>query len=365
MDFNQSIVIPSSKAIVLCGHESELCVCAWNPIHDVLASGCVDGTARIWDIRDNSTNPNHLVTRYLSQTYSTKERSVYDTSLLDWSADGCLLATVCFDSYLRIWSIDGILLNTLRQHEGTVYSFKWNKQGNYILAAGTYGTMIWDIATGFCLKAYCFHSGHVLHVDWQTNTSFASCGKDGIIYVCEAAMNQPIKSFEGHKGQVNAVQWDPQGQLLASCSTDKTVKIWSMKQDCCVYDILAHSKQIYSVKWSPTGPGTANPNMNRILASASLDSTIRLWDIKSGTYIQSLKKHTDAVYSIAFSPDGKYFASGGSDNYVHIWNIQSGELIHSYKGTGAILEVCWNSRSNKVGAGAIDGKVFVLDLRKL
>ncbi|TGZ56043.1 Uncharacterized protein DBV15_04739 [Temnothorax longispinosus] len=37
----------------------------------------------------------------------------------------------------------------------------------------------------------------------------------------------------------------------------------------------------------------------------------------------------------------------------------------SYKGTGGIFEVCWNSRGDKVGASASDGSVFVLDLRKL
>ncbi|PRD23996.1 UNVERIFIED_CONTAM: Tbl1x [Trichonephila clavipes] len=42
----------------------------------------------------------------------------------------------------------------------------------------------------------------------------------------------------------------------------------------------------------------------------------------------------------------------------------SGSLIHSYKGTGGIFEVCWNSRGDKVGASASDGSVFVLDLRK-
>jgi len=39
--------------------------------------------------------------------------------------------------------------------------------------------------------------------------------------------------------------------------------------------------------------------------------------------------------------------------------------VHSYKGTGGIFEVCWNSRGDKVGASASDGSVFVLDLRKL
>lgn len=41
-------------------------------------------------------------------------------------------------------------------------------------------------------------------------------------------------------------------------------------------------------------------------------------------------------------------------------NLQSGQLVHSYKGTGGIFEVCWNSRGDKVGASASDGSVSVI-----
>lgn len=79
------------------------------------------------------------------------------------------------------------------------------------------------------------------------------------------------------QNEVNAIKWDPQGNLLASCSDDMTLKIWSMKQDTCVHDLQAHSKEIYTIKWSPTGPGTANPNMNLILARSVPTGVSRKW----------------------------------------------------------------------------------------
>jgi transducin (beta)-like 1 len=95
-----------------------------------------------------------------------------------------------------------------------------------------------------------------------------------------------------------------------------------MKQDTCLHDLQAHSKEIYTIKWSPTGPGTQNPNMNLTLVSASFDSTVRLWDIDRGACIYTLTKHTEPVYSVAFSPDGKFLASGSFDKFVHIWSTQ-------------------------------------------
>lgn len=45
---------------------------------------------------------------------------------------------------------------------------------------------------------------------------------------------------------------------------------------------------------------------------------------------------------------------------ILLFLFQSGQLVHSYKGTGGIFEVCWNSRGDKVGASASDGSVSIL-----
>ncbi|XP_037088650.1 F-box-like/WD repeat-containing protein TBL1XR1-B [Pollicipes pollicipes] len=365
MEVDQSIEIPPSKATVLKGHGSEVFICAWNPTTDLLASGSGDSTARIWNMSDNASSNHQLVLRHCIQKGGTEVPSNKDVTSLDWNCDGTLLATGSYDGYARIWTTDGRLASTLGQHKGPIFALKWNKKGNFILSAGVdKTTIIWDASSGHCTQQFAFHSAPALDVDWQSNTSFASCSTDQCIHVCKLASDKPIKSFRGHSNEVNAIKWDPLGNLLASCSDDMTLKIWSMKQDTCVHDLQAHSKEIYTIKWSPTGPGTNNPNMNLILASASFDSTVRLWDVDRGQYIHTLTKHTEPVYSVAFSPDGKFLASGSFDKCVHIWSTQTGQLVHSYKGTGGIFEVCWNSKGDKVGASASDGSVFVLDLRK-
>lgn len=361
-----NIEIPTNKITVLRGHESEVFICAWNPTTDLLASGSGDSTARIWDLSDTSASPNQLVLRHCIQKGGTEVPSNKDVTSLDWNFDGSLLATGSYDGYARIWMSNGRLATTLGQHKGPIFALKWNKRGNYILSAGVdKTTIIWDAASGQCTQQFSFHSAPALDVDWQSNTSFASCSTDQCIHVCKLNVDKPIKTFQGHTNEVNAIKWDPQGNLLASCSDDMTLKIWSMKQDSCVHDLQAHSKEIYTIKWSPTGPGTDNPNMSLILASASFDSTVRLWDVERGSCLHTLTKHTEPVYSVAFSPDGKFLTSGSFDNCVHIWSTQNGQLVHSYKGSGGIFEVCWNSTGDKVGASASDGSVFVLDLRRL
>ncbi|XP_047524349.1 F-box-like/WD repeat-containing protein ebi isoform X2 [Pieris napi] len=365
---DQSIEMPGIKATVLKGHESEAFVCAWNPSTDLLASGSGDSTARIWDMSDNNPTsiPNPLILKHCFPRKEPEVHTYRDVTSLDWNCAGDQLATGSYDGYARIWSTDGKLISTLAQHKGPIFALKWNKSGNYITSAGVDSTtIIWDAGSGQCIQQFRFHKAPVLDVDWQTNTSFASCSTDQIIHVGQLNVQKPIKSFLGHTNEIKSIQWDPQGQLLASGSDDRTLKIWSMDRDTCVHDLQGHSKEIYTLRWSPTGPGTQNPNMNLMIASASFDSTVRLWDVETGACVHTLTKHKQSVFSIAFSPDGKFLASGSFDDWVHIWSTRTGSLVHSYNTTGGIYGVSWNSTGTKLSASVSDGNVFVLDLRKL
>ncbi|CAF3898569.1 unnamed protein product, partial [Rotaria magnacalcarata] len=51
------------RVTVLCGHESEVYICVWNPTHDLLASGSGDPTARIWNLQ--GTREPEIVLRHI------------------------------------------------------------------------------------------------------------------------------------------------------------------------------------------------------------------------------------------------------------------------------------------------------------
>jgi len=360
---NGSVEIPQNRVTVLRGHESEVFICAWNPTHDLLASGSGDSTARIWNLQ-GGREP-EMILRHCIRRGDTQVPSNKDVTSLDWNPAGTQLATGSYDGYARIWSSDGNLVSTLGQHKGPIFALKWNKKGNYILSAGVdRTTIIWDANSGHCEQQFAFHTAPALDVDWQSDNTFASCSTDQKIHVCRLGENRPVKTFHGHQNEVNAIKWDPQGRFLASCSDDMTLKIWTMTKESPVHNLQAHNKEIYTIKWSPTGPGTMNPNATLLLASASFDSTVRLWDVERGVCQNTLVKHSEPVYSVAFSPDGRLLATGSFDKAIYIWDIARGEIIHSYRGTGGIFEVCWNSRGTRVGASASDGTVCVLDLRR-
>ena len=361
--------IPEHDVSVLRGHGSEVFICAWSPKANLLASGSGDSTARIWGVPPGASgvpagdmaSANPIELRHVSSSAQTSK----DVTTIDWSGDGTKLATGSYDGQARVWNTKGDLLATLTSHKGPIFSLKWNTAGDLLLSGSVDKTaIVWDAATGVVKQQFAFHYAPTLDVDWRNRDTFATCSTDKLIHVCKVGDATPVRTFKGHRDEVNAIKWDPTGTLLASCSDDYTAKIWSLDSghNSCAHDLCEHTKEIYTIRWSPTGPGTDNSGIP-MLASASFDATVKLWDVEAGRCVHTLAEHSDPVYSVAWSPNGRFLASGSFDRCLHIWSVKDGTLVKSFRGGGGIFEVCWNAAGDKLAACFSDNTVVVLDYR--
>lgn len=95
--------------------------------------------------------------------------------------------------------------------------------------------------------------------------------------------------------------------------------------------LTGHSEAVSSVAITPNG---------ETIASASHDQTIKLWNTQTGKLIRTLYGHTLPVLSITISPDGQQLVSGSLDETIKQWNFNSGEQIRSIKTDGYIA---WNN----------------------
>jgi len=70
----------------------------------------------------------------------------------------------------------------------------------------------------------------------------------------------------------------------------------------------------------------------RGLAGREVPQALRLWDLATGKTLLTLKGHTEAVNSVAFSPDGKRALSGGQD-----WTLRASitAILSSKAGEGS------------------------------
>jgi WD40 repeat protein len=80
---------------------------------------------------------------------------------------------------------------------------------------------------------------------------------------------------------------------------------------------VAHSDAVYSLDFSPDG---------KYVVSGSKDHTLAVWEAATGTKI-SVMIHGDAVSAVAFSPDGKYVVSSSNDKTARVWEAATGKEI--------------------------------------
>ncbi|KAI0308326.1 WD40 repeat-like protein [Multifurca ochricompacta] len=364
------------------GHEAEVFVCAWNPIHhQVLSSGSKDAVVHLWDLPQTPTikakNPKPFQTIDCS---STKVDS--DLTSLDWNCHGTLLSVGSYDATLRIYTASAELYFESRLHKGPIFATRFSKDGKWLATASLDNTVcLWDIEKKQRRMQY-KHRGICLDLDWLDEELFASCSADKVIHVLSVNHVDPIAVLTGHDGEVNQIKANPSGTRLMSCSDDMTARIWEMRRvkqssepdqvtisgEMTVLE--GHRNWVTGVSWSPM----KIPGEHELVATASFDSTARLWDANTGVCLKVFTHHKKPIYSIAFSPDGRWLATGGGDGWFHLYDTmtqQEREKVWSWLSEHqkrAIFEMSWQQHEGGVDRVALalqSHKVGLIDLTRI
>ena len=91
----------------------------------------------------------------------------------------------------------------------------------------------------------------------------------------------------------------------------------------CVDTLRSHTDAVFSVAVSLYG---------QILASGSADRTIKLWQLDTGRELLTLRGHTDAVVSVAISPNEQILASSSADKTIKLWQLSTGQQLRTLRG---------------------------------
>jgi WD40 repeat protein len=57
---------------------------------------------------------------------------------------------------------------------------------------------------------------------------------------------------------------------------------------------------------------------------------VRFWDTDTGELQRTVRRHTDAVNCLAFTPDGRTLASCGFDKQVKLWQTATGRELLTF-----------------------------------
>jgi serine/threonine protein kinase len=296
---NAAIVDVGTTLYIFHGHSKNVLALSWSPRDDLIASGSLDKTVKIWHALSGS-----IVSNY--------EGHFDQVNTVAWSPDGVYVASGGNDKEIHVCeALTGNRIRLYVSHLDVVSSIAWSPDGKYI-ASGSFDktVQVWNASTG------------VLHI-----------------------------TYSKHQDVVSSIAWSPDGKYIASGSTDKTVHVWDAFTGEKVYEYDKHLDFVSAVLWSKSG---------KQVISASDDKTVQIWDAFSGTNNYAYREHQGAIFAIALSPNGTQVASGSSDRTIHVWNFSNAEKIFAYpKHTGAIRSVTWSPKGGQIASGGDDINVQV------
>ncbi len=324
----------------------------FSPGGELLASGNEDGTIWLWGASSGSRGVRQV------------QRGLESGRAVALSRDGSIAAVAGYEDEFGVWSLpDGTLQRTVDtgDPEG-LRDVAVSPDGLRIVTAGT-DIRFWDAATGRQL-------GEPLRVAESAVTALefspdgellATCDLDGVVRLWRAAELGSASADPRVLGTDlgRELAFSPDGSTLAVVGGNydgmSYLQLWDVATGVPASDNLQpQGHDIFSVGFSPDGA--------TVVTTAG--TAAKVWDVDSGQEVAWLQDESRNayVYSVAFSPDGMAIATGSEDGVVNFWDAREyqsiGEQVSG--GTASARDLAFGSSALLVVAHD-DGGVVLVD----
>ena len=121
----------------------------------------------------------------------------------------------------------------------------------------------------------------------------------------------------GHRKQVAAMGFSPDGKVLASIQEDGKITLWRVPKGEKITTLSGQASAKPILGFSPDGT---------ILASSSQNRTIKLWSVPTGENVATLEGHPRDITDFVFLPDGKSLVSISNYGPIKFWSIEGMEI---------------------------------------
>ncbi|RKP14680.1 WD40-repeat-containing domain protein, partial [Piptocephalis cylindrospora] len=195
--------------------------------------------------------------------------------------------------------------------KGSIWTVQFSPCGRYLAAGGQDGLV----------RLWCL-------VEQKSKVSPAPSPHSSIF------SDEPMRRWEGHKGDVMDLAWSKNNFLL-SASMDRTVRLWHVSRAACLY-VFPHPDFVTSVSF--------HPKDDRCFLSGSIDGRMRLWSVPEKKVVQweevhglctAAARHHSAMLVIAGTVGGKclFYSMEGRSSLTHQessnWSVRGGKKVTS------------------------------------
>jgi WD40 repeat protein len=253
------------------------------------------------------------------------------------------------------------LIPTIITDDSRLTSVAFGAEPVIALFGGAEGSIrLWDVRPDAPLVERAFLTGHntaVSAVAFRSDgAKMASSGglalareqQDDNLYailIWDVATVSQSGALRGHSGDVTALEFSADGQMLASASLDSTLRLW---------DLETRAAETIVEAPAPALDLALSPDGSRI-ALALENGDVVLVDA-AGNIEATLAVHTAAVNSVAFSPDGALLVSGGDDGALLVWDLAdlTAEPVALSGHTGPVMAAAFSPDGTLIASVSAD-----------
>ncbi len=107
-----------------------------------------------------------------------------------------------------------------------------------------------------------------------------------------------------------------------------------------------------------------SPDQSKI-AFGGPSKVLKMFSTKDGSLLYKMKKHTDWITAVAFSPNGEWLASGDRNGGISIWDADNGLEIHTLAGHKAcVTALSWRGDSKVLASVGEDGAAKIWEMNE-
>ncbi|CAE6373463.1 unnamed protein product [Rhizoctonia solani] len=304
---------------VIKGHEQRVTSVCFSPDGKYILSGSRDETTQMWDSGNSSLIPNSI------------KRHPHKVTCTAFSPDGKHIACGLHSNECPIVVYNASTGESLPfpfdANQSSVWSIAFSPNGNNLVTGHQSGDLrVWSLHNGTATHS---HSMLInppsIQSPFRPTETTLSLAINPVICASgvstTAPPHTPHPKYTTRESHPLGFRHSETNSSLPLLIDDRTVKMWNP----------LHSTSSHTPRWkAPTQAVLSvaiSPDGSRI-AAAGKDKAIYMFNARDGTAtVEPLVAHTGWITSMAFSPNGRYLASCGDDLAICLWDGTSGKLL--------------------------------------
>lgn len=323
-----SIIDAATGAITLVMQAGLAADVAWSPNGTMIATATASFGSRlrtpinVWNAQTGA-----LVAEMISHTREAHS--------VQWHPDGEQLLSAANDNHVYLWQLqpEGPVkqireYRVLRGHLDQVNALDWTPDSRRIATGSEDGSIrVWDVVSGKVVETdYQVDLFGVQALDYSPDGRYLAAGggedwvriwglnEEGMYISAQYQHGRSLNAGEGTPFGITAVQWNPDGKMLASAGFDSVIKLWRETGDVSILRQGVWSA--LSLHWFPEGTrlliGTRGPE---------------IWDTVSGkpVPINCENAPRDNFFALELSPDGRYLIVSDEMGPLFLCDLQTGK----------------------------------------